>query len=134
MLAVGIGLVFVGGPLDAQPKNILTATKVTAPPALDGTVDTAWNGAPPLTVKAVGGKNLPGGSSDVTVRAVYTADTVYFHLHGQGSFFRTGLAEVRLALKDRSGSLTSEWRPGEREDVAGERKAVWKRRSRLGEA
>jgi hypothetical protein len=80
MLAVGIGLVFVAGPLDAQSKNTLTAKKVTAPPAFDGTMDAAWNGATPLTVKVVGGKNLPGGSSDVTVRAVYTADTVYFHV------------------------------------------------------
>ena len=75
-----IGLALVAGPLDAQPKNTVVAAKVTAPPAMDGTLDAAWNAAAPLTVKAIGGKNLPGGSTDVTIRAVYTADTVYFHM------------------------------------------------------
>ena len=42
------------------------------------TMDATWKKAPPLTVKAVGGKNLPGGSTEVTLRAVYAADTVYF--------------------------------------------------------
>ena len=78
LLAAGIGLGLLAGPLDAQSKNVLVAGKVAAAPALDGTTDAAWNAAPPLTVKAVGGKNLPGGSTEVTLRAVYTADTVYF--------------------------------------------------------
>ncbi|HKW52033.1 MAG TPA: hypothetical protein VJQ53_09895, partial [Candidatus Eisenbacteria bacterium] len=38
----------------------------------------AWKDAKPLIVKAVGGKNLPGGSTEVTLRSIYTADTVYF--------------------------------------------------------
>ncbi len=80
LLLAGTGLAFLAGPLDAQQKNILMATKVVAPPALDGTMDAAWNAAPALTVKAVGGKNLPGGTTDVNLRAVYTADTVYFLL------------------------------------------------------
>ena len=54
--------------------------KKAAAPTLDGTVDPAWNQAPALAFKAVGGKNLPGGSTDVTLRAVYTADSVYFLL------------------------------------------------------
>ena len=78
VLTAGIGLALVAGPLDAQQKNILVAAKVAAPPALDGAMDAAWNAAAALTVKAVGGKNLPGGSTEVTVRAVHTADTVYF--------------------------------------------------------
>jgi hypothetical protein len=51
---------------------------VGAAPALDGSLDAAWQAAEPLTVKVVGGKNLPGGSTDVTLRAVYTPDNVYF--------------------------------------------------------
>jgi hypothetical protein len=80
LLAAGIGLGLVAGPLDAQQKNILVAKKAPAPPALDGTMDAAWQAAEPLTVKAVGGKNLPGGSTEVTLRALYTADTVYFYV------------------------------------------------------
>jgi Ethylbenzene dehydrogenase len=68
----------LGATLEAQQKTVLVATKVSAPPALDGSIDTAWNRAPVLTVEAVGGKNLPGGSSDVRLRALYTTDTVYF--------------------------------------------------------
>jgi Ethylbenzene dehydrogenase len=78
--AAGIALAFLPGSLDAQQKNILVAPKVAAPPAQDGTLDAAWKAAQPLTVKVVGGKNLPGGSTDVTMRAVYTADIVYFHM------------------------------------------------------
>jgi len=78
MLALGVGLAFVAGPLDAQQKNILVAKKAAAAPALDGSMDATWNAAPPLTVKVVGGKNLPGGSTEVTLRSVYTADTIYF--------------------------------------------------------
>ena len=67
-------------PLDAQTKNVLAAKKVAAAPATDGTLDAAWNGAAPLTVKAIGGKNLPGGSTEITLRSVYTGDTIYFHV------------------------------------------------------
>src|SRR3990170_7845691 len=38
----------------------------------------AYKDAQPLAVKAVGGKNLPGGSSEMTIRSVHTDDTVYF--------------------------------------------------------
>ena len=75
-LAVGLGL--TAGPTDAQQKNLLIARKAAAAPAVDGTLDPAWQAASPLTVKVVGGRNLPGGSTEVSVRAVYTADTVYF--------------------------------------------------------
>jgi ethylbenzene dehydrogenase len=78
LLAV-MGLAFVAGPIEAQ-QNVLVAKKAGAPPATDGALDAAWNAASPLTVKAVGGKNLPGGSSEITLRAVYTADTIYFHM------------------------------------------------------
>jgi hypothetical protein len=80
LVAVGILVGPATEPLNAQTKNLLVAKKVGAAPALDGTLDTAWNGAPPLTVKAIGGKNLPGGSTEVTLRAVYTRDSIYFQM------------------------------------------------------
>src|SRR5215475_5517840 len=79
-IAVGVVIGLTAGPLDAQTKNVLVAKKVAAAPATDGTLDAAWNGATPLTVKAIGGKNLPGGSSDISLRAVYTGDTIYFYM------------------------------------------------------
>ena len=78
LVTVGVVVGLAAAPLDAQSKNVLVTKKVAAAPALDGTLDTAWNGAQPLAVKAVGGKNLPGSSSDVTLRSVYTADSIYF--------------------------------------------------------
>ena len=80
LVAVALGLTLSTPSIEAQSKNVLTAKKVQAEPALDGTLDAAWNGAQPLSVKAVGGKNLPGGSTEVTLRSVYTGDTVYFHV------------------------------------------------------
>jgi ethylbenzene dehydrogenase len=77
-IAVGVVIGLAAGPLDAQTKNVLVAKKVAAAPATDGTLDAAWNGAAPLAVKAIGGKNFPGSATDITLRAVYTADTVYF--------------------------------------------------------
>jgi hypothetical protein len=78
LVTVGVVVGLAATPLDAQSKNVLVAKKVAAAPALDGTLDAAWNGAQPLAVKAVGGKNLPGSSSDVTLRSVYTTDSIYF--------------------------------------------------------
>jgi len=75
-LAIGLGLTVGEG--DAQQKNVLVAQKVAAAPALDGTLDAAWQKAQPLTVKAVGGRNLPGGSTEVSLRAVYTGEMIYF--------------------------------------------------------
>ena len=46
-----------------QQKNVVVAQKVAAAPALDGTLDAAGRKAQPLTVRAVGGKNLHGGST-----------------------------------------------------------------------
>ncbi|HET7874961.1 MAG TPA: ethylbenzene dehydrogenase-related protein, partial [Methylomirabilota bacterium] len=78
VVTVGVGVGLVAPPTDAQQKNLLVAQKVAAAPALDGTLDAAWQKAQPLTVKAVGGKNLPGGSTEVSLRAVYAGDTIYF--------------------------------------------------------
>jgi hypothetical protein len=78
VLGLGIGLGLTAGEGDAQQKNLVVAQKVAAAPALDGTLDAAWQKAQPLTVKAVGGRNLPGGSTEVSLRAVYAGDMIYF--------------------------------------------------------
>lgn len=78
LAVAGLALALLAGPLDAQQKNVLGARRVTAAPALDGSLDAAWSSAPALTVKAVGGRNLPGGSTEIALRSVYTGDSVYF--------------------------------------------------------
>jgi len=80
LMTAGLVIGLASAPIDAQTKNLLISKKIGAAPAMDGTLDAAWKGAQPLTVKAIGGKNLPGGSSEVTLRAVYTEDTIYFHM------------------------------------------------------
>jgi len=78
LTATAVALGFFAAPLDAQQKNVLRAQKVAAPPPTAPALGDAWKAAPPLTVKVLGGKNLPGGATDVTLRAVYSGDTVYF--------------------------------------------------------
>jgi Ethylbenzene dehydrogenase len=78
LLAAGMTIGLLGEPPAAQQKNVLAAKKVAAAPTLDGVADDLWKEAPALVVKVVGGKNLPGGSTEVTLRAVYTGDTVHF--------------------------------------------------------
>jgi hypothetical protein len=73
-----LATVLVAAPLDAQQKNLLVSRKVAAAPALDGTVDATWAAAPVLTVKAVGGKNFPGGSTEMGLRSVVAGDSIYF--------------------------------------------------------
>jgi hypothetical protein len=79
-VTTGMLIGLAAGPIDAQQKNVLVSKKAAAAPALDGTLDAAWQGAPALAVKVVGGKNLPGGSTEVTLRSVYAGDTVYFYV------------------------------------------------------
>lgn len=74
---VGVGLVLFAGPLEAQ-KNVLVAKKVASPPTLDGVVEDLWKESPPHTVRVVGGRNLPKGRTEVTLRALYTDAMVYF--------------------------------------------------------
>jgi hypothetical protein len=80
VLATGVALALVARPLEAQQQNTLVAKKATAAPAVDGTIDDMWKAAPALTIKVASGRNLPGGSTEVSLRAVYTADTVYFFM------------------------------------------------------
>jgi hypothetical protein len=80
-LLIVAGVVLLGllvGQPEAQQKNVLIAKKVAAGPTLDGVMDDAWKEAPPLAVKVLGGKNLPGGTTEVTMRSVYTGDMIYF--------------------------------------------------------
>jgi hypothetical protein len=77
VVALGVGLGLWAAPLLAQ-QNVLVAKKVTSAPTLDGAVDDLWNQAQPFAFKVVGGRNLPGGSTEVTLRSVYTSDAVYF--------------------------------------------------------
>jgi len=79
MLVLGIGLLAYSAPSMAQ-QNVLVAKKAAAGPTLDGTMKDAWNQAPAFSFKVVGGRNLPGGSTEGTLRALYTNDTVYFLL------------------------------------------------------
>jgi len=79
MLVLGIGLLVFSAPSIAQ-QNVLVAKKIAAGPTLDGTMKDVWNQAPPLTFKVVGGRHLTGGSTEATLRALYTADTVYLLL------------------------------------------------------
>jgi ethylbenzene dehydrogenase len=80
VLVAGMTLATLAWPVDAQPKNVLVARKAAAAPTLDGTLDDGWKAAPALTVKAVGGRNLPGGSTEIALRSLYAGDTIYFYL------------------------------------------------------
>src|SRR2546425_9390275 len=77
-LSAGIAVGLAAGPLDAQQKNVLVSKKVSAAPPMEPAMSEAWKDAQPLAVKVIGGKNLPGGSTEVTLRSVYAGDTVYF--------------------------------------------------------
>ncbi len=73
-------LVLFAADVDAQQKNLLVSRKAATAPAVTGTLDDVWRTAAPLTVKAVGGKNFPGGTTDITLRSVTAGDTLYFHI------------------------------------------------------
>ncbi len=78
LVVAGVAFGLLVGQPEAQQKNLLVSKKVAAGPTLDGTMKDVYKDAQPLTVKVVGGKNLPGGSTEVTIRSVYTGDMVYF--------------------------------------------------------
>ena len=62
----------------AAQDTTLVARKVAAGPTLDGKMKSIWQQATPLSIKLSGGRNLPGGSTEVTLRAFYDNDNVYF--------------------------------------------------------
>lgn len=78
LVSAGIVVGLLATPIDAQQKNVLVSKKAAAAPALDGTLDETWKSAPETTVKVVGGRNLPGGSTEVKMRSVYAGDSIYF--------------------------------------------------------
>ena len=62
----------------AAQDTTLVARKVAAGPTLDGKMKSIWQQATPLSIKLSGGRNLPGGSTEVTLRALYDDGNVYF--------------------------------------------------------
>jgi hypothetical protein len=65
----------------ALGQNVLTATKVAEAPKLTALAsDPVWLKASPLTVKLNGGKNFADGSTEATLKTVYTSDTLYLLL------------------------------------------------------
>lgn len=66
-LSLGIGFASAG---------TLTSVKVVAAPVIDGTPESIWDQATAMTVKVAGGANT--GSHVVTLKSVYTDDSVYF--------------------------------------------------------
>ncbi len=78
-LMLGVGLLVLASPGMAQ-QNVLVAQKVAGPPTLDGVTEDLWKQAAPFTFKVVGGRHLTGGSTEGTLRAVYTSDMVFFNL------------------------------------------------------
>ena len=62
----------------ASAQNVLTAAKVAAAPKLTAlAADPAWAKAAALTVPISGGANFVDGKTSVTMKAVYTSDTLY---------------------------------------------------------
>jgi len=66
------------GIIPAQQPHTLQANQVAAGPTLDGMMKPAWEQATPLTVRLMGGRNLPSGSTEVSLRAVYDNENIYF--------------------------------------------------------
>lgn len=67
-----------GSSAPTLPANTVGAVKTDSPPKVDGTIDSVWSKAKPVSITVSGGANLPNGSTTVALRALYTADTVYF--------------------------------------------------------
>jgi hypothetical protein len=63
---------------EAWAGMTLLAVKTTIAPKLDGTVDAVWGKGKAVIIPVVGGKNLPGGKTNVTIKALYTDTMVYF--------------------------------------------------------
>lgn len=59
-------------------QDVLVAKKVPSGPTLDGRMKPAYELAKALTFKVSGGRNLPGGFTLVTLRALYDAQNIYF--------------------------------------------------------
>jgi len=62
----------------AQESGVLTAVKVEKGPVLDGKSDAIWKKAREIKIPVAGGANLPNGSTEVSLRALYTDTEVFF--------------------------------------------------------
>jgi hypothetical protein len=79
-LPLAMGILFAVA-VPAAGQGVLTAAKVAEAPKLAALAsDPAWAKASPLTVKLNGGQNFAGGSTEATLKAVYTSDTLYLLL------------------------------------------------------
>ncbi|MDH3445363.1 MAG: ethylbenzene dehydrogenase-related protein, partial [Deltaproteobacteria bacterium] len=77
-LSFALAILLLGGSAAyAQGSEALTAIKAQKAPMLDGKVDALWNQAKEIKVRVTGGANLPGGSTEVTLKALYTNDDVF---------------------------------------------------------
>jgi len=78
-------------PAWTAPAGALVAYPIDVAPTLDGVADdTVWAGAQEIVIPVAGGFN--NFSTDVSLKAVYTADTVYFlmtYADTTESFFRS---------------------------------------------
>lgn len=76
-LAAIVVLAFAGLASAAEP-NTVTSVKVDKAPTLDGQAEAAWNNAPVTTIDLAGGVNLASGATKLSLRSIYTGDSVYF--------------------------------------------------------
>lgn len=76
VIIIAISLLFVAQVSTAQ--NTLEVRRVTTAPVMDAAVDSLWQQATPMKVSLSGGRNFPGGRTEITLRAVTQGETVYF--------------------------------------------------------
>ena len=80
-ILTGVALAFAGllgvasHQADAQAEGLMSQ-RVSSPPVIDGVAEATWDNIPSVSLAAVGGANT--GSSDVTLKSVYSGDRVYF--------------------------------------------------------
>jgi hypothetical protein len=77
LVGLAIGFLWNHG-RSAQESNVLTAKKVAKGLVLDGKVDALWKDARAIKIPVTGGANLPNGSTEVTLKAVYTDTDIFF--------------------------------------------------------
>lgn len=77
LMGLGVGALWQLG-RTAEESNVLTAKKVVKGPVLDGKVDAIWKDAKTIKITVAGGANLPNGSTEVTLKAIYTDSDIFF--------------------------------------------------------
>ncbi len=60
----------------SAPSNVIFSVKTDRPPILDGQPEASWDKASPVTLTVSDGANA--GNHEVTLRSIYTGDSVYF--------------------------------------------------------